>query len=95
LSIAPCTISIEEADKTLDILRPLIVALKLYVSSHTIEQIAEVMKKMGSKKGLLITASKLKEEIKELACQKSVIVIEGVTSEQDIISGLRSTKIFS
>jgi len=65
------------------------------VSSHTIEQIAEVMKKMGSKKGLLITASKLKEEIKELARQKSVIVIEGVTSEQDIISGLRSTKIFS
>ncbi len=64
------------------------------VSYRTIEQIAEVMRKMGSNKGLLITASKLREQIREFARQKSVIIIDGVTSETDIVDGLKNTKLF-
>lgn len=64
------------------------------VSSQTIEQIADVMGKVGSNKGLLITASKLRQEVKQLARRKSVIVIDDVASEADIVEGLRNTKLF-
>ena len=65
------------------------------VSIHTIDQIVEVMNKMDSNKGLLITTSKVRTEIREIARQKSVIVIDDVASETDIVDGLKNTKLFS
>lgn len=64
------------------------------IKTHTIDQIADVMQKIGSNKGLMITTSRLGDEVKNLSRQRSIIVIDEVTSQRDIINGLKNTKLF-
>jgi uncharacterized membrane protein YiaA len=65
-----------------------------FIKMHTIDQIADVMQKIGSNKGLIITTSRLGDEVKNLSRQRSIITIDDVTSQRDIINRLKNTKLF-
>jgi len=65
-----------------------------FIKMHTIDQIADVMQKIGSNKGLLITTSRLGDKVKNLSRQRSIVTIDNVTSQRDIINGLKNTKLF-
>lgn len=65
-----------------------------FIKMHTIDQIADVMQKIGSNKGLIITTSRLGDEVRNLSRQRSIIAIDDVTSQRDIINGLKNTKLF-
>ena len=64
------------------------------IKMHTIDQIADVMQKIGSNKGLIITTSRLGDKVKNLSLQRNIIAIDDVTSQRDIINGLKYTKLF-
>lgn len=64
------------------------------VRTQTIEKLANVMKTIGSRKGLLVTSSSVGNTIRELARQKGIIVLDIVASEDEIINRLKHTKLF-
>lgn len=64
------------------------------VRTQTIEELANVMKTIGSRKGLLVTGSSVGNTIKELARQKGIIVLDNVASEDEIVNRLKYTKLF-
>jgi len=64
------------------------------IKTNTINQIADVIQKIGSNKGLMITTSRLGDEVKNLSRRRSIIVIDEVKSQRDIINGLKNTKLF-
>lgn len=64
------------------------------VRYRIVEQLACLMRQMDSKRGLLVTSSRLGERFKESASQKGVLILDGVTSEEDIIQGLKNTRLF-
>lgn len=63
------------------------------VKSETINGIAGLMEQMGSPKGIIVTLSRVSGKVKELANKQRVIVVEAVTSEEDIVNALRDTKL--
>ncbi len=64
------------------------------VNYRTIEQLASNMRQLESKRGLLVTSSGIGERFKEAAAQKGVLILDDVTSEEDIIQGLKKTRLF-
>lgn len=64
------------------------------ITVTTINNLSNAMGVLKSKKAILVTSSRVGGEFKELANSKNIIILESMTSEEDVIRGLSDTKFF-
>jgi len=64
------------------------------VRHEAISSLVAAMKLLTSRRGVLITSSQVQENIKKMALEHNVLLLEGITTKEDLIRGLRETKLF-
>lgn len=65
------------------------------VKNQAIDTMVAAMQGLASKRGILITSSQVQEEIRKMANTNNILLIEGVSSEEDLIRGLKDAKIIA
>lgn len=64
------------------------------IQPQTIMQIESVMNIVNARRGLLIMTSVVSNKVKKLAREKGIIVLDQVTSENEIVDYLKDTELF-
>lgn len=64
------------------------------VRNEAISPIVTAMKLLASRRGVLITSSQVQENIKKMTLKHNILLLEGITSKEDLIRRLRDTKLF-
>lgn len=64
------------------------------VKHEAIGSIVATMKLLTSRRGILITSSKVQGNIKKMALEQNVLLLEGITTKEDLTHELRDTKLF-
>jgi hypothetical protein len=57
--------------------------------------IVKGMKLLESRKAILITSSQIQDYIKKMAFDHNIYLLEGITTREDLIRGLRDTNLFN
>jgi len=64
------------------------------VRHEAIDTIVVAMKLLASRKGILITSSHVQENVKKIALEHNILLLEGISTKEDLVGGLRGTKLF-